>query len=366
MSRYLVERDFPKGLSIPADDIGASLCRTVIDKCGDSLHRVDPGVRCLPTFGAVMSRSPPVLLLATLLVAGLALSAGANAQDEPAFELLVLGSGGPGATGRASSSYLILIEGKPRILVDAGPGSFARLGEARLSLESLDTVLLTHLHVDHAAELPGIVKARAVSAGGPIRFDIYGPAGTTARDAAPAFPSTSRFVKILFGSDGAFAYLKDFAAPISFHVTDLPRPRNSGEPAVVLSQGDLKVSAIAGHHGDAPSIIYRIDYHGKSIAFSGDVDPSGLPALAKLSAGVDLLVFDQVVLDRPDSPEVLYSLHSPPSDIGSVAARSRVKALLLSHLSPAVDQDRAAVTTSIARQYAGPVAFAADGLRISP
>jgi Protein of unknown function (DUF4242) len=31
MSRYLVERDFPEGLSIPPDDIGASLCRTVID-----------------------------------------------------------------------------------------------------------------------------------------------------------------------------------------------------------------------------------------------------------------------------------------------------------------------------------------------
>jgi hypothetical protein len=31
MSRYLVEREFPDGLSIPQDDIGASLCRTVID-----------------------------------------------------------------------------------------------------------------------------------------------------------------------------------------------------------------------------------------------------------------------------------------------------------------------------------------------
>jgi ribonuclease BN (tRNA processing enzyme) len=313
-----------------------------------------------------MTTSPPALLLATLLIAGLGFSVAAVAQDEPALQLLVLGSGGPGATGRASSSYLILLDGKPRILVDAGPGSFARLGEAKLSLASLDTVLLTHLHVDHAAELPGIVKARAVSANGPIRFDIYGPAGSTARDAAPAFPSTSRFVKILFGSDGAFGYLKDFAAPISFHVTDLPRPRSSREPTVILSEGDLKVSAIAGHHGDAPSIIYRIDYHGKSIAFSGDVDPSGLPALAKLSTGVDLLVFDQVVLDRPDSPEVLYSLHSPPSDIGSVAARAHVKALLLSHLSPAVDENREAVTASIAGHYVGKVTFATDGLRIRP
>lgn len=31
MSRYLVERDFPDGLSVSPDDIGARLCRTVID-----------------------------------------------------------------------------------------------------------------------------------------------------------------------------------------------------------------------------------------------------------------------------------------------------------------------------------------------
>lgn len=321
-------------------------------------------------------RSSAITLLATWLALGLALDTGAHAQDVPqdnrgddaAQQLLVLGSGGPGATGRASSSYLVLLEGAPRVLIDAGPGAFARLGESHVSLARLDTVLLTHLHVDHAAELPGIVKARAVSSSGPIHFDVYGPAGHAAANAAPAFPSTSRFMKLLFGSDGAFAYLRDFAAPITFSVTDLPRPGTGigGEPAVILVRGDLKVSAIAGHHGDAPAIIYRIDYRGKSMVFSGDVDPSGLPALAKISTGADLLVYDQVVLDRPDSPEVLYSLHSPPSDIGSLAARAHVKALLLSHLSPAVDQNRDAVTKSVARQFAGPVTFATDGLRVRP
>jgi Protein of unknown function (DUF4242) len=31
MPRYLIERDFPDGLSIPQDEGGASLCRKVID-----------------------------------------------------------------------------------------------------------------------------------------------------------------------------------------------------------------------------------------------------------------------------------------------------------------------------------------------
>lgn len=47
-------------------------------------------------------------------------------------------------------------------MVDTGPGSFARLGEAKLFVAKADIVLLTHLHVDHAGELPGLIKARAV------------------------------------------------------------------------------------------------------------------------------------------------------------------------------------------------------------
>jgi ribonuclease BN (tRNA processing enzyme) len=88
------------------------------------------------------------------------------------LELMVLGSGGPGATGRAASCYLVLIDGTPRILVDAGPGAFVRLGESTLSLSDTDVVLLTHLHIDHAGELPGLFKARAVSNADPVVFKI--------------------------------------------------------------------------------------------------------------------------------------------------------------------------------------------------
>ncbi len=101
----------------------------------------------------------------------------ARNEAEPALSLVVLGSGGPGATGRAGAGYLVILDGRPRILVDAGPGTFARLGEAGLDLSAVDIVLLTHLHVDHAGELPGLVKARAVSTRTDIEFKIFGPEG---------------------------------------------------------------------------------------------------------------------------------------------------------------------------------------------
>lgn len=293
-------------------------------------------------------------------------SSGSSHPSAP-LQLIVLGSGGPAALGRASSSYLVLLDGEPRVLVDAGPGSFVRAGEAHVSLERLDLVLLTHLHVDHAAELPGFVKARAVSSSHPIHFDVYGPAGQTAHGDDAEFPSTSRFIQLMFSAGGAFRYLKDFSAPVSFTVTDLPGSSvGTTQPRTILSRGGLSIRAIGGHHGDAPAVIYRIDYGGHSVAFSGDIDAHGLPALETIVRGVNLLVFDAVVLDPPDSPPVLYTLHTPPNAIGALAGRSQVGALLLSHLSPAVDGARPAVTSSIASHYRGSVAFAVDGMRLQP
>src|SRR5579862_825767 len=283
------------------------------------------------------------------------------------LEVIVLGSGGPAALGRASSSYLVLLDGAPRLLVDAGPGSFARLGESHSSLDSLDTVLLTHLHVDHAAELPGFVKARAVSSTGPIHFEVFGPAGQRARADSAAFPSTSEFIRLLFGATGAFAYLKDFSAPVSFNVTDLPSS-GAGSDAIrtLVKRADLKISAIRGHHGDAPASIYRVDFRGHSVVFSGDIDAHGLPALEQIAQGANLLVFDAVVLDPAGSPDVLYTLHTPPNAIGALVQRAPIGAMLLSHLSPAVEARSAEVKASIATHYRGPVTFATDGMRIKP
>jgi ribonuclease BN (tRNA processing enzyme) len=313
-----------------------------------------------------LSRS---LWLAAGMVALIAGSARTDALPlgaPPALELLVLGSGGPGATGRASSSYVVLVDGDPRILVDAGSGAFVRLGESKLPLGSLDVILLTHLHVDHAAELPGIIKARAVSSARPITFHIYGPNGQPAHAGAAAFPSATRFIDLLFGPQGAFDYLKDFSAPISFDVTDLPGSGSPAGPATVMSAAGLRIRAVPGHHGDAPAVIYRIDYRGRSIVFSGDIDPAGLAHLGLISQDADLLVFNAVVLDPPDSPAVLYELHSPPAAIGPVLARAHVGMLLMSHLSPAVEAHEQAVAASLATHYHGVVKFAADGMRLVP
>ncbi|HWX81003.1 MAG TPA: MBL fold metallo-hydrolase [Steroidobacteraceae bacterium] len=285
----------------------------------------------------------------------------------PTCELVVLGSGGPGATGRAASSYLVLINGVARILIDAGPGSFARLGEARISLADTDVVLLTHLHIDHAGELPGLFKARAVSSSGPIEFNVFGPDGSRSHDHGDYFPSTRRLLDLLFGPQGAFAYLSGFSAPMTIHAHDIStRISTDTIPQVIVNDGALTITAIAGHHGDAPAVIYRIDYAGSSITFSGDIDAKGLPNLVKIAKASDLLVFNSPVLDPPGSPAILYTLHTPPHAIGELAKQAGVHELLLSHLSPATETMHQAVLASIRQTYNGPVSWAQDGMRLRP
>jgi ribonuclease BN (tRNA processing enzyme) len=285
----------------------------------------------------------------------------------PALELVVLGSGGPGAVGRAGSCHLVLVDGVPRILVDAGPGSFVRLGETGLSLEKIDIQLLTHLHADHAGELPGLIKARAVAVRAPIRFEIFGPEGHEAKGDAAYFPSTSHLVDLLFGPQGAFAYLADFAGHITFQVKNLPAiPRPGQQPMIIYAERDFIIRAIPGHHRDAPAVIYRIDHAGKSITFSGDIDADGLDNLQKIATDTTLLVFNSVVLDPPEAPPILYTLHSPPSAIGRVANAGKVHGLVLAHLSPVIDENRGEVETSIRQFYAGPITFASDKMRIEP
>jgi ribonuclease BN (tRNA processing enzyme) len=251
----------------------------------------------------------------------------------------------------------VAVEGQPRILVDAGPGAFLRIGELQLDLQKVDTVLLTHLHIDHSGDLPAFFNARALTSDGPISYRIFGPGG------AGLFPSTSRFVDLLVGDRGAFAYQKTFGARESFAVRDLPITLDSPRTRI-LDEDGLVVDEIATHHGDCPSVAYRISYKNAVVVFSGDMDASALPNLVQLAKNADLLIFNCAVLDPPASPSQLYDLHTPPRKIGEAARDSGVRRLVLSHLAPDVESQENAVRISIRASFAGPVEFARDKLRV--
>jgi len=119
----------------------------------------------------------------------------------------VLGSGGPVASRRrVSAGYVLSIDEKPRLLVDAGGGSFERIGQSGLDISSLEQILLTHLHIDHTSDLPAVI------------MDLYmGDRKETDRHNGPTGrPVMTRPLKTLRVSRGrasSFACCSDPAGP---------------------------------------------------------------------------------------------------------------------------------------------------------
>jgi ribonuclease BN (tRNA processing enzyme) len=276
----------------------------------------------------------------------------------PPLEVVFLGTGGPRPAGRAASCNLILVQGKPRLFVDVGSGAFTRLGELGLRLTDVDLILLTHLHIDHTADLPSMIKARASTQDKACHFQVIGPSGHG------DYPSTTRFNELLFGPGGAWTYIKNFAAPVVVDAQDLPNDPSAPPTKLLTTNDGVVVYFVSTHHGDAPAVAYRIEYSGKSVTFSGDIDPLGLDNLTKLAQKTDLLVFNCAVLDPPGSPAELYTRHSPPKRIGQVAKAAGVKRLILTHIPPVVDKAEGEVTHSIDQSANAPVTFAQDALRV--
>jgi ribonuclease BN (tRNA processing enzyme) len=303
-----------------------------------------------------MNRLTLTLLFAIVLGSVLNL----RCASEPRLEVIFLGTGGPRPDGRATSCNLILVDQTPRFFVDTGSGAFARLGELHLKADQVDTIYLTHLHIDHTADLPSFVKSRALISTHPIHFTIFGPTGDG------DYPSTSRFIELLFGSGGAWAYVRHFGATVTFDGRDLPNDSDRPPFEVSETPGHLRVSAVHTHHGDAPAVAYRVDFEGRSVTFSGDIDPEGLPNLEKLAQNSNLLVFNCAVLDPPGSPEELYTRHTPPTKIGALARNAHVERLILSHIAPLVEKWKSAVLKSIQSQIDIPTSFAEDKMRVAP
>ena len=280
------------------------------------------------------------------------------------LSLTVLGSGGPIANSRrASAGYVLSIDGKPRLLVDAGGGSFERVGRSGLDLSSLEQILLTHLHIDHTSDLPAVIMHLYMGdRNRPIA--ITGPTGRPGNDAAPENaspqPEVREFVRLLFGPRGAWRYMNTFEG---FGITVRDTPSDVSELAIysipvdrVLEDLDVSVYAVAVPHGMMPSVAFRVNYGAESVVFSGDISASTASFIA-LAKNCSMLVHD-FALPEGDLPHG--KLHAKPSAVGYTAKQSGARRLLLSHLMPPMESEVAQSLTIVRSEYDGPIEVASD------
>ncbi len=270
-----------------------------------------------------------ILFCAAVLVAFSAACADQQLTCPPAegVAVQVLGSGGPIADdARASSSYLVWVDGSARVMIDTGGGSFLRFGEAHADFRDLDFMGLSHFHADHSADFAALMKSgnfanrkRALTVAGP---DGGGP-----------FPGLEKYLtSILDSSQGAYAYLHGYLDGSE----GLPKLNSieigngdSNEHNLLQGESD-NIAIYATHvpHSIVPAIAFRVEVSGKTIVFASDQNGSDSD-FTKFARDATLLVMHMPI---PESAgDVARRLHAVPSKIGEVAAAANTKTLLLSH-----------------------------------
>ncbi|MCF7991599.1 MAG: MBL fold metallo-hydrolase [Thiohalocapsa sp.] len=295
----------------------------------------------------------PLQIAITVLLMLSNAAAAATSCNAP-IAVQVLGSGGPeGQNGRASAGYLLWLDGQARVLIDLGGGTFARYGASGADFSDLDLIAFTHLHADHATDLPALLKSGYFS-------DRERPLPIAGPTAGAGYPDLGGYLRgLLAPESGSFRYLAGYLDGSDGLVKLEPRTIDAGRhaPLSVHETPAYRVDAVGVTHGPVPALAFRVDVGETRIVFSGDQNGDDAH-FVDFSRNADLLIMDHAVPE--DAGPVAARLHALPSEIGRIARDAEVDHLVLSHLMRRSERALDDSLERIRAIYAGTVSTAAD------
>src|SRR5262245_12857941 len=295
------------------------------------------------------------------------------------MRVVMLGTGAALADPDRNHTAILISAAGRHHLVDCGHGATRQLMRAGIDPITIDTLLLTHLHMDHIVDVPFLLLSSWIF-GKQTATTVLGPSGT------------ADFVGHLF-EGGAFA--KDIAARAQYpqrqanlHVL---RPEvREYEAGQIYRDDAVTVTACHVEHipdDISPCFAFRFDgVDGRSVVFSGDTAPCD--ALIELARDCDLLIhectFPQKAIDFRSKAGIGTWAHTSPSDLGRIAVAARAKSVVATHfghfdttnpvlkkhlekhmpielVGPHFMED---VVADIRQSYKGPLRIASDLMRI--
>ena len=297
-----------------------------------------------------------------IMVAQIAKVDRAAAFKDDALHILFCGTGSPLPDPTRAGACTAIIAGGHVVLIDTGPGAWAKLAQANVPAASIDTVLLTHLHSDHIGDL-GEVATQSWIGGRTVPLEVYGPpapdAYTLPKDAEGDVFGTTGTAKAVEGfaqsynADAAFRivhhgtdYLPPEAARMIPHEIAKPGPE---EAVPVYDKDGLKIQAFLVSHDPAePAYGYRIEYGGRTVVVSGDTKK--VPNMVRVAKGADVLVHEALnadlvrmlaaALDRDGKKRQAkmtrdtIDYHTTPVEAAGIAKEAGVPLLVLTHIVP--------------------------------
>ncbi|HEY4332482.1 MAG TPA: MBL fold metallo-hydrolase [Ilumatobacteraceae bacterium] len=242
-----------------------------------------------------------------------------------------LGTGSPLPDPNRAGPSTLVVAGGTRLLIDAGRGVLMRLVAAGTLPVMLDAVLLTHLHSDHITDLNDVITTHWVMSTSPTPLHIYGP------------PRTGEVVAAILAM-----LAPDFTYRLAHHEdltwTPVVEVHELGPPQTIQI-GTATVSVRATDHRPVePTIGYRIEHAGASVAIAGDTVPCA--GLDELCADADVYVqtvirADLVAMIPSARLQDILDYHSSIEQAAQTAAANRVRTLMCTHFVPALQAGQA-------------------------
>ena len=281
------------------------------------------------------------------------------------MDVRLLGTGSPiPLTNRGGTSVLLSV-GDDRVLVDCGPLTVHRMLEHGADPSAVETLFVTHHHIDHTADFfQFVVTSWSL---GREALTIYGPEGT------------DEFMEALYSLYEEDIEYREWFGQGTQGIEDVDVVRTTGDLSV--STGRWSATALPVEHS-IETYAYRFtdERTGGSCVVSGDT--RRIDELADFAADADVLIQDCCIApfdtDRPASEQVPDRLarpmpddmrrkhkqnHCDPGDAGWLAEQAGVDTLVLTHLLP--HRDHAAMRREARAAFDGEVVVAEDGMALS-
>jgi ribonuclease BN (tRNA processing enzyme) len=299
------------------------------------------------------------------------------AQATKGVEILLLGTaGGPRLwKDYSETSTLLIVDGR-KYLIDCGIGTVRRMVRAGIDSQDVRTIFFTHLHPDHALGLADVMANDSFNMdfNGPAHaINIYGPPET--REFVQA---ALEYLRIPFGIFAAEKLPGTLVAGkfVAHNITKAGEVYQDDKVWVVAAENSHYVLLPAQDRARMKSFAYRFETPEGAVVFTGDTGPSD--AVTQLARGADVLISEasdgdpaatvqwvnKTATEHHWTPERRQRFlahmereHLDLEEIGKMAARAQVKAVILYHYNP---DDGAAYVAGVKKYFAGPVFAGAD------
>jgi len=303
---------------------------------------------------------------------------GAAAPVSTKSELILLGTqGGPNVNlVRGETASVVMAGGQP-YLMDCGYGTLRALIQAGIRFADVSNIFVSHLHDDHTADIAALLSHKWTGGNtNPLPATVHGPFGTKAMvEGAIAFFKGNTEIRMVdegrtVRPEAVFSG-NDLSAPT---VTQIFKDERVMVQAVENAHFPDRAKARMPYR----SLAYRFNTPDRSIVFSGDTAVS--TGLIELAKGADILVCETMTLgaraqfgavsqNAESIGRHVIETHVSTEEVGRMASEAKVKTVVLYHLLPGSNSQRAPVAddvyiSEVKKFFSGEVIVGRDQLRI--